>query len=611
MHDQIPLAIAAILLIGVGAQWLAWWLRLPAILPLLAVGLVAGPVTGWLDPDELFGQLLFPIVSLGVAVILFEGALTLKISQIRNQAGVVRNLVSFGALANWLIIAVAAHFFTALPWSLAFLFGALVTVTGPTVVAPLLRTVRPETEVANILRWEGILIDPIGALLAVLVFEFTVSEHHQHTILMFGLTIVAGIVLGLIGAWVLATLMRQRLLPDYLHRVGSLALVLAVFALSNAIAAESGLLAVTVMGMVLANYPNLAMDDVLDFKETLTLLLISVLFIVLAARIDLSAFTGIGWGALALLLVILLIARPVAVWLATLGSSLDWRRKAVLAWIAPRGIVAAAVSALFALQLERLGYTQARVLAALTFMVIVVTVILQSLTAKTITRRLGVGAAEARGVLIAGGNPVARAVAKALHEREIPVILADMDWNRTRAARMSGIPVYRGDILSEHADNYLDLSNISTLLAMSDSSERNLLVSLNYRPQFGARRVYTLGLETEREESHRTRLIESHRVPRLFDESMTLARLQEALDRGDSIRTTPLTATFGFEAFREKWGEQAIPLFALDPKGTVRVFSTQNMPQPEAGWTLISLMPTVANNKRPLVADGNGQPADS
>ena len=491
------------------------------------------------------------------------------------------------------------------------MFGALVTVTGPTVVAPLLRTVRPETEVANILRWEGILIDPIGALLAVLVFEFTVSEHHQHTILMFGLTIVAGMVLGLIGAWILATLMRQRLLPDYLHRVGSLALVLAVFALSNAIAAESGLLAVTVMGMVLANYPNLAMDDVLDFKETLTLLLISVLFIVLAARIDLSAFAGIGWGALALLLVILLIARPVAVWLATLGSSLDWRRKAVLAWIAPRGIVAAAVSALFALQLERLGYTQARVLAALTFMVIVVTVILQSLTAKTITRRLGVGAAEARGVLIAGGNPVARAVAKALHEREIPVILADMDWHNTRAARMSGIPVYRGDILSEHADNYLDLSNISTLLAMSASAERNLLVSLNYRPQFGVKRVYTLGLETEREESHRTRLIESHRVPRLFDESITLARLQEALERGDSIRTTPLTATFGFEAFREKWGEQAIPLFALDPKGTVRVFSTQNIPQPEAGWTLISLMPTVANNKRSSAADGNGQPATS
>ncbi|MER2527133.1 MAG: sodium:proton antiporter [Candidatus Competibacter denitrificans] len=611
MHDHIPLMIAAILLVGVGAQWLAWWLRLPAILPLLAVGLIAGPATGWLDPDQLFGQLLFPVVSLGVAVILFEGALTLKFAQIRHQARVVRNLVSFGALANWLIIAVAAHFFTALPWSLAFLFGALVTVTGPTVVAPLLRTVRPETEVAHILRWEGILIDPIGALLAVLVFEFTVSEHHQQTIMMFGLTIVGGIVLGLVGAWMLATLMRQRLLPDYLHRVGSLALVLGVFTFSNAIASESGLLAVTVMGIVLANYPNLAMDDVLDFKETLTLLLISVLFIVLAAWIDLSAFAGVGWGALALLLVILMVARPAAVWLATIGSSLDWRRKAVLAWIAPRGIVAAAVSALFALQLERLGYTQARLLAALTFMVIVVTVILQSLTAKAVTRRLGVGAAEACGVLIAGGNPVARAVAKALYEREIPVILADSDWHNIRAARMSGIPVYRGNILSEHADLYLDLSGIGTLLAMSAWPERNLLVSLNYRPQFGAKRVYTLGLEDERDDTHRTRLIESHRVPRLFGESITLARLQEALERGDTIRATPLTTTFGFEAFREKWGEQAIPLFALDPKGKVRVFSTHSVPQPEAGWTLISLMPTTLNQKGSLVADSHSEQAAS
>lgn len=609
MHDSIPLALALILLLGVGAQWLAWWLRLPAILPLLAVGLLAGPATGWLNPDQLFGQLLFPIVSLGVAVILFEGALTLKISQIRNQARVVRNLVSFGALANWLIIAVAAHFFTALPWSLAFLFGALVTVTGPTVVAPLLRTVRPETEIANILRWEGILIDPIGALLAVLVFEFTVSEHHQHTIMMFGLTIAGGIVFGLVGAWILATLMRRRLLPDYLHRVGSLALVLGVFALSNAIASESGLLAVTVMGIVLANAPNLAMDDVLDFKETLTLLLISVLFIVLAARIDLSAFSGVGWGALALLLVILLVARPVAVGLSTLGSSLDWRRKAVLAWIAPRGIVAAAVSALFALQLERLGYTQARLLAALTFMVIVVTVILQSLTAKTVTRRLGVSAVKARGILIAGGNPVAQAVAKALHEREIPVILADPDWNNIRSARMSGIPVYRGNILSEHADHHLDLSNIRLLLAMSAWPERNLLVSLNYRPQFGVKQVYTLGVDGEREDTHRNRLIESHRFPRLFGESMTLARLQEALERGDAIRATPLTATFGFEAFREKWGEQAIPLFALDPQGKVWVFSTESLPQPEAGWTLMSLMPT-ANNKGPLLNNGNGKPTN-
>ncbi|HRD66002.1 MAG TPA: sodium:proton antiporter [Candidatus Competibacter sp.] len=591
MHNDIPLTLAAILLAGIGAQWLAWWLRLPAILPLLAVGLLAGPVTGWLNPARLFGHLLFPMVSLGVAVILFEGALTLRFAEIRSQARVVRNLVSVGALANWLIIASAARFCAALPWSLALLFGALVTVTGPTVVAPLLRSVRPEREIANILRWEGILIDPIGALLAVLVFEFTVSEQHQHTVLMFGVTVIAGTLLGLAGASLLATLLRRQWLPDYLHRVASLALVLSVFALSNALAAESGLLAVTVMGLRLANIRDLLIDDILDFKETLTLLLISVLFIVLAARIDLGAFADMGWGAVGVLLVVLFVARPVAVWLATAGSKLDWRRKAALAWIAPRGIVAAAVSALFALQLEQLGYIQARTLAALTFLVIVVTVTLQSLTAKTVVRRLGVAAPPPRGVLIVGGNLVAREVAKTLHERDIPVILADSAWENIRAARMTGIPVYHGNVLSEHADTYLDLTGIGTLLAMSPWPERNTLVSFYYRRALGTDRVYALRLDIERDEANRARMIPSYRIPRLFGEQITLARLREKLKQGYVIRATPLTASFDFLAFRDKWGNLAIPLFALDPKGILRVFSAGESLQPSPGWTVISLTP--------------------
>ncbi|WP_295389419.1 sodium:proton antiporter [uncultured Thiodictyon sp.] len=591
MHTQTTLVLAAILLAGVGAQWLAWWLRLPAILLLLAVGLIAGPVTGWLDPDRLFGQLLFPMVSLGVAVILFEGALTLRLREIRGQARVVLNLVSIGVLVNWLIIALAARFCIGLPWMVALLFGALVTVTGPTVVTPLLRSVRPVAELASILRWEGILIDPIGALLAVLVFELIVSGQQQHTALIFGATLLVGVLLGLAGGWVLATLLRRQWLPEFLHRVASLALVLGTFALSNALAAESGLLAVTVMGARLANTRDLVMDDILDFKEALTLLLISVLFIVLAARIEWSDFAAMGWGALALVLVILLVARPVAVWLATLGSSLDWRRKAVLAWIAPRGIVAAAVSALFAMQLESLGYAGARALANLTFLAIVVTVVLQSLTAKAVVRRLGVAAPPPRGVLVVGGNPVARMLAKALHEQDLPVILADTVWDNIRAARMAGIPVYQGKVLSEHADNYLDLTGIGTLLALSCSAERNLLAGLYYRPLFGAKRVYTLRLDEERDSTERARMIASHRIPRLFGEQTTLERMQEGLDRGFTIRATPLTATFDFAAFSEKWGERALPLLALDPKGTLHIFATREQPQPLPGWTLLSLLP--------------------
>ncbi len=588
---NIPLTLAAILLAGVGAQWLAWGLRRPAILPLLIVGLLAGPITGWLNPDQIFGQLLFPMVSLGVAVILFEGALTLRIAEIRSQARVVRNLVSFGALVNGLIIAFAARFFTDLPWSMALLFGSLVTVTGPTVVAPLLRSVRPEREVANILRWEGILIDPIGALLAVLVFEFTVSEQHQHTLALFIVTLIAGTLLGLAGAGLLSALIRRQLLPDYLHRVASLALVLGVFTLSNTLAAESGLLAVTVMGLRLANTRDLVIDDILDFKETLTLLLISVLFIVLAARIDLEAFAGMSWGVAGVLLTILFIARPAAVWLSTAQSKLDWRRKAALAWIAPRGIVAAAVSALFALQLERLGHAEARTLVALTFLVIVVTVTLQSLTAKAVVRRLGVAAPPPRGVLIVGGNPVAQAIAQVLHDRDIPVILADSIWENIRAARMAGIPVYHGNVLSEHADTYLDLTGIGKLLAMSRWPERNTLASLYYRPLFGAERVYTLRLDEERDHMNRARMVQIYRTPRLFGESVTLARLQNDLDQGYAIRATPLTTNFDFTAFRDKWGDQVIPLFALDPKGMLQVFSTRESLRPGPGWTLISLMP--------------------
>jgi NhaP-type Na+/H+ or K+/H+ antiporter len=403
MHDFIPLTIAAILLVGVGAQWLAWWLGLPAILPLLAVGIIAGPVTGWLNPDRLLGELLFPMVSLGVAVILFEGALTLRFAEIRGQARVVRNLVSFGALINWLLIALATRVCMDLPWSMALLFGALVVVTGPTVIVPMLRTVRPTARIAELLRWEGIVIDPIGALLAVLVFEFIVASGEGqallHTLATFAKILAIGVLLGAFAGWLLGLMLRGHWVPEYLRNVTTLAAWCGrAFALANAVESESGLLAVTVMGMWLANMKRVPLDEVIDFKETLTVLLISVLFIVLAARLRFSDLVPLGWGALGVLLVAQFVARPLKILATTWGSTLKWQEKALLAWIAPRGIVAAAVSAIFALQLERLGHAEARTLVALTFLVILVTVILQSLTAKAVVKKLGLaGTAAARG----------------------------------------------------------------------------------------------------------------------------------------------------------------------------------------------------------------------
>ncbi|MFZ1909604.1 MAG: cation:proton antiporter, partial [Burkholderiales bacterium] len=362
MRIDPALLLTGLLLLGFGAQWLAWRVKLPAILFLLLLGLALGPIGGVLHPDAMFGDLLLPFVSLAVAVILFEGSLTLRFAEIRGLGPVILRLVSAGAALTLAILAWAGHVLAGLSWPIALLFGAVVSVTGPTVIVPMLRSVRPNERISNILRWEGIIIDPLGALLAVLMFELIVSGERSgeaHHWLVFGQTVAVGAGVGFGAAWLLGYALRRHLMPEYLQNLGALTLVLASFAVANALRDESGLLAVTVMGIVLANTKGLQMDDILDFKEHLSTLLITLLFIILAARLEgpiplLTVAGGIG-----VLLVAQVVARPVAVLASTLFSSVTWRERALLAWIAPRGIVAAAVSALFALRLQQLGVADA------------------------------------------------------------------------------------------------------------------------------------------------------------------------------------------------------------------------------------------------------------
>jgi NhaP-type Na+/H+ or K+/H+ antiporter len=465
--------IAAVVLLGIACQWVAWWTKLPAILFLLLTGLVVGPGIGWLDPDAVFGPVLLPIVSLAVAVILFEGALTLRLTDIRGLERVVRRMVSSGLLVTWLVLALAAHFLVGFGWEVALLFGALVVVTGPTVIVPMLRTVRPTARIAELLRWEGIVIDPIGALLAVLVFEFIVASGEGqallHTLATFAKILAIGVLLGAFAGWLLGLMLRGHWVPEYLRNVTTLAVVWAAFALANAVESESGLLAVTAMGMWLANMKRVPLDEVIDFKETLTILLISVLFIVLAARLRFSDLVPLGWGALGVLLVAQFVARPLKILATTWGSTLKWQEKALLAWIAPRGIVAAAVSAIFAPRLQELGYAQASLLVPMTFVIIIGTVVLQSATAGLLARLLGVSEPEPHGVLIVGGSGVARSLGKALQEAGFRVLLCDTYWDNVRAARMDGLQSRFVNAVSEEADRKLDLVGIGQMLGMSAS----------------------------------------------------------------------------------------------------------------------------------------------
>lgn len=601
MDESLLYVIAAVIVLGIAAQWLSWRMKVPAILALLVIGIVAGPVTGLLRPDEFFGPMLFPMVSLGVALVLFEGGLTLNFSDIRGHGAAVSNMVSWGALLNWLLIAAGSWWIAGFSPEMALLFAALVIVTGPTVINPLLRTMRATPDVSHLLRWEGILIDPVGALLAVLVYQFILNGNESY--LLFLESIGVGVVAGALGALALGFIIKKHWAPEYLLNVIALAWVVMTFAGSNYLAHESGLLAVTVMGVWLGNTRGLDMSEVLSFKESLSVLIISMLFIVLGARIDLADILATGWQGAGVLLVVLL-ARPIVVWASTVGSRYSWREKALVAWVAPRGIVAAAVSSLFALRLQEAGYAGAQELVSFTFLVIIVTVVLQSFTARPIARVLGLVEAEPRGVLIVGANQVARTIGKALLQQGFRVKLTDTTWSETQAARMDGLDTYYGDPVSAHADRNLELEGIGRMFAMSRRPALNTLSAIKFRSEFGPRRVFTLRNSQEKDESEKRRVVESYRAPRLFGEGVTQQKLASLIAQGAEIKATPLSEEFDMEAYAKANGKGHIPLFALDPDKRLRAFTDDFQPDVAPGWTLLSLLPPPSEPTHTTPTDG-------
>ena len=587
-------ALAGIGAASLASQWLAWRLRLPAILFLLLSGILVGPVLHLLNPEVLFGPLLFPLVSLAVALVLFEGSLTLHLDEWKEIGTVVRRMVTLGALLTWGVIALATHYLLDFTWEMALLFGTLTLVTGPTVIVPMLRVVRPNATIANILRWEGIVIDPIGALLAVVVYTFIAASDSgsgwTDSLLTFFSVIGTGIVAGLLGGQALGVALRRHWLPDYLHNLASLSVVLGLFVLSNTLMSESGLLAVTVMGLRLANMQGVDVRQILHFKENLSVLLISGLFVLLAARLDLSALLGLGPIALLVLALIQFVARPLAVLVSTAGSSLDWRERALLSWIAPRGIVAAAVSAIFAIRLQEAGHAQAGVLVPLTFLVIIGTVILQSATARPLARLLKVAEPVPTGFLIIGANPVARAIGTGLQNAGVKVLLTDSSWENTRAARMEHLPTYFGNPASQHAEAHLDLIGLGHLLALSPNAELNALMCMSFRHEFSPRHRFILSTSQDSRRSEKHRVSDRHRGHPLGQSLVTYPQMAGLIARGAEVRSTLLTDSFGWAEYQAQHGQRALLLFARDPNGRLHIASPEHPLSPASGWTVIALI---------------------
>ncbi|HKJ18577.1 MAG TPA: sodium:proton antiporter [Xanthomonadales bacterium] len=590
MHSiDLALLSALLLTLGVVCQWIAWRMRLPAILPLLLAGIALGPGLGLLDPDQYLGELLFPVVSLGVAIILFEGSLTLRFSDIRNVKGIILNLTTIGVLVTWAVMAAAAHYLAGLSWELSLLFGALMTVTGPTVIMPMLRSIRPSARVANILRWEGILVDPIGAVLAVLIFEFINTGQESESIMEFGKVVMLGTVWGVAGGAALAQVLRLHLLPEYLKHYGSLAFVLLVFTISNSLGAESGLIAVTVMGMVLANSRDVAIDDLLSFKEHLTVVLISMLFILLAARLNIDEVMAIGTSAILILAVALFVARPLSVLLSSIGGSVKGREIALISWIAPRGIVAAAISSLFALKLED-KIPQAGVIIPLSFTLILGTVIVYGLTAGWLAQRLGLSSRGEQGVMLTSANRVSLLIGEALMRNDVKVLVADTRREGLQKARMAKMNVFYGDPLSEHADRQMDLTGYTTLMATSRNTEANAMVCARFRHEFGPQNVFSLRPTGPDESDQRKGLARGLRTNPLFGVDVSWSKLASMDAKGAKIKSTKITEDFGFDDFNAEQKDHVVNLFAFDESGKLQVFSSErHQLDPQPGWTVVSL----------------------
>ena len=493
--------LALIGVAGAASQWIAWRVKLPSILLLLAAGIFLGPILGVLKPDELLGDILFPIVSIAVAIILFEGGLTLDRDELRGHGAVVRNLLVIGVLSTWLLIASTVHLLFDLAWPLAFLFGSIGVVTGPTVIKPLLKIVRPKRNVSRVLRWEGILVDPIGAMLAILVFEYIVETESggglfDVIVVMFSL-IGIGLVAGAFFGFLLVWMIRNRHLPDFLVESTTLLTVIAAFAVAEFLQHEAGLITVTVMGALLANSKGVRLQEILHFKENLSVLLISALFVLLAARLEIAAVVNLGFAALAFLVIIQFLIRPLSVWLCTIGAGWSWQERVVLGWIAPRGIVAAAISSLFVLRLESVDIDSAKVLVPLAFVLIIGTVVFQSLTAKFVADKLGVSDPEPNGVLIVGANAVAQRIGLALKSAGVEVLLIDRNKEHVRKSRQNGLTTFYGHVTSAYAESHLDLTGIGCVLALSRNQDLNFLAAMHFRDEFGTSNIYLINQANE------------------------------------------------------------------------------------------------------------------
>lgn len=594
MSERVLIELASIIVLGIVAQWLAWRLRFPSIIFFLIFGFIAGPITNFLHPDAIMGDLLLPIVSISVALILFEGGLTLRINELRELGRVLIILIVAGAIITWIIASLSAYYILKLDLRISILLGAILVVTGPTVIGPLLSHIRPTKRISTILKWEGILIDPLGAILAVLVFEAMLAENISEAgpLIFLGIfkTLLIGGVIGFGMSKLLIELIKRFLIPDFLQEAVALIMVIAAFVLSNLIQPESGLLTVTLMGLFMDNQKVVSIKHIIEFKENLRVIIISSIFILLAARLQLNDFQNFDFSVVAFIVILILIARPVSVFLSTIRSKLNWKERTLISWMAPRGIVAAAVASVFAFKLSENGVEGSETIVPITFLVIVVTVTIYGLTAYPLAKFLKVVQSKPQGILFVGAHPWARSIAKILKDKKINVVMVDTNRQNISAARLEGFTSYLGSILSEHIIDELDLDGIGRLMALTPNDEANSLAALHMSEAFERGELYQLPPISEKSGKELEFSPKHLRARFLFGEGINYFRLSSLFDKGWILKSTRLSENFNFEAMKNHYGENLITFFLIDTNNRLIISTIENPVKPKSGDLLIALV---------------------
>lgn len=583
------LELAGIIILGIIAQWVAWRLKLPAILPLILIGLLVGPFATlftedgskliepiWNGEKGLFpGEGLYYFVSLAISIILFEGGLTLKRSEINNVGPVITKLITLGSVVTFFGAGLGAHYIFGLSWQISFLFSALIIVTGPTVITPILRNIPLKKDVSAVLKWEGILIDPIGALAAVLVFEFiTVGEGNGYTLtalVEFGKILLFGFSFGFTFAHGLIFVIKKNLVPHYLLNVVSLSVVLLVFVESDIFAHESGLLAVVVMGMVMGNtnLPNI--KELLYFKESLSILLISILFILLAANINIADLELIyNWKTAALFATIVFVIRPLGVFLSTAKSNLKLNEKLFISWVGPRGIVAAGIASLFGSKLLLRGEPGAEYITPLVFMIVLGTVLLNATTARFFAKLVGVFLKKSEGILIIGASKASRLIGSYLHKNNRHVVLIDSNRTNIEKAKNLGLESFDADIYSDALSDHIELNDVGYLMALTGNSDINQFAINKFKDRFGENGSFRLVNADEMNDP------ENNPKQGLFSHTDDFIKLTETARKYPAIHEVDIKSQKHYEHLIEitKADEHIVPIFLKTAEGEFKIISS-------------------------------------